>query len=136
MLLLEKLDSSELKLLNLDKKAAELQKDKDSLVYRLAGERSFANEAIEKLESEAKSLVSKNAEAKLMISQLTYFAKNQQEAIENLSEKVRISEDIKAREFFMCPMHLYLMHVCELIFRLVYLVGRTVIKTFLVRDGS
>ncbi|KFK34376.1 hypothetical protein AALP_AA5G137200 [Arabis alpina] len=63
----------------------ELQKAKASLLSQLDEERCSARQAIEMLESEAKCLVSKNAETEAVISKL-------QEEIEALLENLRASE--------------------------------------------
>ncbi|XP_024007441.1 synaptonemal complex protein 1 isoform X2 [Eutrema salsugineum] len=64
----------------------ELKKAKESLVSQLAEERCSARQAIEKLESEAKLLVSTNAESEAVISKL-------KEEIEALVENLRASEN-------------------------------------------
>ncbi|KFK42204.1 hypothetical protein AALP_AA2G225000 [Arabis alpina] len=69
----------------------ELQKAKASLLSQLAEERCSARQAIEKLESESKCLVSKNAETEAVISKL-------KEEIEALLENLRASEN-RAEEF-------------------------------------
>ncbi|CAH2067797.1 unnamed protein product [Thlaspi arvense] len=64
----------------------ELRKAKESLVSQLAEERCSARQAIEKLESEAKCLVSTNAETEAVITKL-------KEEIEALLENLRASEN-------------------------------------------
>ncbi|CAH8356137.1 unnamed protein product [Eruca vesicaria subsp. sativa] len=64
----------------------ELKKAKESLVSQLAEERSSARQAIEKLESEAKCLVSTNAESEAVIAKLKV-------EIEALLEKLKASEN-------------------------------------------
>ena len=64
----------------------ELKKAKESLVSQLAEEHCFAKQAIEKLESEAKCLVSTNSETEAVLSEL-------KEELEALSENLRASEN-------------------------------------------
>ncbi|KAG2324425.1 hypothetical protein Bca52824_007153 [Brassica carinata] len=64
----------------------ELKKAKESLVSQLVEERCSARQAIEKLESEAKCLVSKNAETEAVIAKL-------KEETEALLENLRASEN-------------------------------------------
>ncbi|KAJ4874509.1 Synaptonemal complex protein 1 [Raphanus sativus] len=64
----------------------ELKKAKESLVSQLAEERCSAKQAIEKLESEAKCLVSTNTETEAVLSEL-------KEEIEALLEKLKASEN-------------------------------------------
>ncbi|CAF2065540.1 unnamed protein product [Brassica napus] len=64
----------------------ELKKAKESLVSQLAEERCSAKQEIEKLESEAKCLVSTNSETEAVLSELN-------EELEALSENLRASEN-------------------------------------------
>ncbi|KAG2254726.1 hypothetical protein Bca52824_084862 [Brassica carinata] len=64
----------------------ELKKAKESLVSQLAEERCSAKQEIEKLESEAKCLVSTNSETEAVLSEL-------KEELEALSENLRASEN-------------------------------------------
>ncbi|KAL0802176.1 hypothetical protein Bca101_057352 [Brassica carinata] len=64
----------------------ELKKAKESLVSQLAEERCSAKQEIEKLESEAKCLVSTNAETEAVLSEL-------KEEIEALLENLKASEN-------------------------------------------
>ncbi|CAF2205869.1 unnamed protein product [Brassica napus] len=64
----------------------ELKKAKESLVSQLAEEHCFAKQAIEKLESEAKCLVSTNSETEAVLTEL-------KEELEALSENLRASEN-------------------------------------------
>ncbi|KAL1225789.1 Synaptonemal complex protein 1 [Cardamine amara subsp. amara] len=72
----------------LNGKIVELQNDKEFLISQLSGVRCSASQTIDKLESEAKELVAKNAETESVISEL-------KEEIEILLENVRTSEDKK-----------------------------------------
>ncbi|KAG7597929.1 hypothetical protein ISN44_As06g022390 [Arabidopsis suecica] len=72
----------------LSEKIVVLQNDRESLISQLSGVRCSASQTIDKLESEAKGLVLKNAETESVISKL-------KEEIETLLESVRTSEDKK-----------------------------------------
>ncbi|CAL9215907.1 unnamed protein product [Arabidopsis halleri] len=72
----------------LSEKLVELQNDKESIISQLSGVRCSASQTIDKLESEAKELVLKNAETESVISKL-------KEEIETLLESVRTSDDKK-----------------------------------------
>ncbi|CAH8253194.1 unnamed protein product [Arabidopsis lyrata] len=72
----------------LSEKIVVLQNDKESLISQLSGVRCSASQTIDKLESEAKGLVLKNAETESVISKL-------KEEIETLLESVRTSADKK-----------------------------------------
>nr|QNU10190.1 ZYP1A [Arabidopsis halleri] len=72
----------------LNEKIVELQNDKESLISQLSGVRCSTSQTIDKLESEAKGLVSKHAEAESVISQL-------KEEMETLLENLKTSEDKK-----------------------------------------
>ncbi|CAD5313446.1 unnamed protein product [Arabidopsis thaliana] len=72
----------------LNEKIVELQNDKESLISQLSGLRCSTSQTIDKLESEAKGLVSKHADAESAISQL-------KEEMETLLESVKTSEDKK-----------------------------------------
>nr|QNU10193.1 ZYP1B [Arabidopsis halleri] len=72
----------------LNEKIIELQNDKESLISQLSGVRCSTSQTIDKLESEAKGLVSKHAEAESVISQL-------KEEMKTLLENLKTSEDKK-----------------------------------------
>ncbi|CAL9215905.1 unnamed protein product [Arabidopsis halleri] len=72
----------------LNEKIVELQNDKESLISQLSGVRCSTSQTIGKLESEAKGLVSKHAEAESVIWQL-------KEEMETLLENLNTSEDKK-----------------------------------------
>ncbi|XP_010459969.1 PREDICTED: synaptonemal complex protein 1 isoform X2 [Camelina sativa] len=72
----------------LNGKMVELQNDKESLISQLSGVRCSASQTIDKLESEAKELVLKNAETESVILKL-------KEEIETLLGSLKTSEDKK-----------------------------------------
>ncbi|XP_023632721.1 synaptonemal complex protein 1 isoform X2 [Capsella rubella] len=72
----------------LNEKIVELQNDKESLISQLSEVNCSAGQTIDKLESEAKELVLKNAETESVISKL-------KEEIETLLESLKTSEDKK-----------------------------------------
>ncbi|XP_010459976.1 PREDICTED: synaptonemal complex protein 1-like [Camelina sativa] len=74
----------------LNGKIVELQADKESLISQVSGIRCSTSQTIDKLESDAKGLVSKHAEAESVISKL-------KEEIETLLESVKTSEDKKQK---------------------------------------